>query len=229
MSVLNEPTLVLNRNWQPVTFMPVQTAIVNVMRDMASLLDPDNYYLMPFDEWVETHKPTVFEDVLVNGEKRPKEAQPKLDADGKQLVDEEGNPETVSHRWIKTTRLWIPAPEVIVLKQYGETPPRKITFNRSNLARRDDYLCQYCGKEIGVVKMTIDHVLPRSRGGGNSWENCVSACGDCNSRKADKTPKEARMELRKEPVKPSWRPNQLLPKEDVMRAAWKPFLEKAAV
>lgn len=202
MSVLNEPVLVLNRNWQPVTFMPVQTAIVNVMRDMASILDPVNYYLMPFEEWIEAHQP---------------------------VLDDSGDPVESEKRWIKTSRLWIPAPEVIVLKQYGETPPRKITFNRSNLARRDDYLCQYCGKEIGVVKMTIDHVLPRSRGGENSWENCVASCGDCNSRKADKTPKEARMALRKEPVKPSWRPNQLLPKENVMRPSWKPFLEKAAV
>jgi 5-methylcytosine-specific restriction endonuclease McrA len=202
MSVLNEPVLTLNRNWQPVTFMPVQTAIVNVMRDMASVLDPVNYYLMPFEEWVETHKPAL---------------------------DDEGNPVESEKRWIKTSRLWIPAPEVIVLKQYGETPPRRITFNRSNLARRDDYLCQYCGKEIGIVKMTIDHVLPRSRGGVNSWENCVSACGDCNSRKADKTPKEAKMALRKQPEKPAWRANQLLPKENMMRSSWRPFLEKAGV
>lgn len=203
MSVLNEPCLVLNRNWQPVTFMPVQTAIVNVMRDMASVLDPANYYLMSFEEWIETHQPET---------------------------DEAGNPiEGDGARWIKTSRVWVPAPEVIVLKQYGETPPRKITFNRTNLARRDDYSCQYCGKELGVVKMTIDHVLPRSRGGQNSWENCVSACGDCNSRKADKTPKEAKMSLRKQPEKPAWRPNQLVPSKGVMRPSWRPFLEKAGV
>lgn len=202
MSVLNEPCLVLNRNWQPITFLPVQTCIVQAMRDMASVLDPANYYLMSFEEWIETHQPKAVETGAP--------------------VEEEGQ------RWIKSSRLWVRAPEVIVLKQYGERPPRKITFNRSNLARRDEYVCQYCGKEIGLVHMTIDHVLPRSRGGENSWENCVASCSDCNSRKADKTPKEARMSLRKEPARPNW-PHRLIPAKNEMRPAWRPFLEKAAV
>lgn len=201
MGVLNEPVLVLNRNWQAVTFLPVQTSIVTAMRDMACVLDAEHYLLLSFEEWIDAH-------------------QPEFDRSGNPISED-------GRRWIKTPSLWIPAPEVIVLKQYGERPPRKVTFNRNNLARRDEYLCQYCGKEIGVIKMTIDHVLPRSRGGTNSWENCVAACKDCNSRKADMTPKEARMSLRKQPVTPTWSSNHLVPSESKMRPAWRPFLSKA--
>lgn len=192
MSVLNDPCLVLNRNWQPVTFLPVQTAIVTAMRDMASVLDPESYYLMSFDEWSVT------------------------------------KPET--DRWIKTARDPIPAPEVIVLKKYGERPPRRVTFTRSNLYRRDEWTCQYCGEPMSERKLTIEHVLPRSRGGPTSWENCVSACEACNGRKADQTPSEAGMKLKTTPSRPNWTPKLALPKgKDEIRASWVPFLSKEAV
>lgn len=187
MSILNEPTLVLNRNWQPITFLPVKTAICTVLRDMASVMEPENYYLLDFDGWCE-------------------EA-----------------PE--NSRWIKTSTSRVPAPEVIVLKKYGERPPRKINFNRPNLARRDDYTCQYCGDTLGLGKLTVEHIMPRSRGGPTTWDNCVAACRTCNSRKADKTPKEAGMKLRKEPRKPKWDPKLRIP-QGILRPSWEPFLAK---
>lgn len=189
MTVLDEPCLVLNRNWNPVTFLPVQVAITTVMRDMASVLDPASYYLMDFEEWSRTEP----EDAL----------------------------------WIRTPSRRIPAPEVIVLKRYGERPPRKVSFNRPNLARRDEYACQYCGADLGIKHMTIDHVLPRSRGGGNSWDNCVAACGECNNRKADRTPQEAGMKLQKKPATPAWRVTLQVPRGKT-RASWVPFLERVA-
>ena len=94
-------------------------------------------------------------------------------------------------RYISTASRDFPVPEVIVLKEYGERPPRRISFGRANLARRDDFTCQYCGKKLnlgrGSEKVTIDHVLPRSRGGPNTWENTVASCERCNNRKADRT------------------------------------------
>lgn len=194
MSVLNDPVLVLNRNWQPVTFLPVQTCIVNVMRDMASVLDPSDYYLMSFEEWTERHH--------------------KEDS----AAEED--------RWIRTPSMKILAPEVIVLKKYGERPPRRVVFNRPNLARRDEYTCQYCGVELGQRDLTVEHILPRSRGGPTTWENCVAACGDCNSRKADLTPKEAGMKLRTTPQQPAWTPRLALPRGRTMRRSWQPFLAK---
>ena len=188
--ILNEPCLVLNRNWQPVTFLPVQTAIVTVMRDMASVLDPQDYLLLSFEEWID--------------------------------LDRE------SERMIRTPNGAIPAPEVVVLKQYGERPPRRVVFNRPNLYRRDEYQCQYCGQPLSERKLTIEHVLPRSRGGPTSWDNCVAACADCNSRKADMTPQEAGMKLKTKPRQPEWKPTLAIPRGASLRDSWVPFLDKIA-
>jgi len=131
-------------------------------------------------------------------------------------------------RFIKTASTPIPAPEVIVLKKYGERPPRKVSFNRPNLYRRDEHTCQYCGEELPPKNLTIDHVLPRSKGGPTTWENTVAACRSCNQRKADKTTDEARMKPRKKPAAPRWTPGVRIPRGEV-RASWEPFLAKERV
>jgi len=97
-------------------------------------------------------------------------------------------------------------PEVITLTGYDRLPTRAVTFSRRNIFRRDHFQCQYCGVNPGSEDLTIDHVNPRAQGGVSSWENCVLACTDCNKRKADRTPKQASMKLRKEPIAPTWRP-----------------------
>jgi len=190
VSVVNQPCLVLNRNWQPIAFAKVRTAIEDVMRDMAMILDPETYMLMTYEDWV--------------------------------------SEERAVERQIKTARGNVPAPEVIVLKQYGERPPQKIGFNRSNLFRRDEHSCQYCGDELPGSRLQIEHVVPRSKGGPTTWDNCVAACNACNSRKADKTPSEARMKLRKKPTAPSWKAGVRTPQGAVM-ASWEPFLAKELV
>ena len=95
-------------------------------------------------------------------------------------------------------------PEVIVLTEYNGIGQRSVVFSRGNLFRRDHYTCQYCGAQPGIKDLSIDHVTPRSRGGKSTWGNCVVACFECNRHKADSTPREASMRLRKKPVKPSW-------------------------
>ena len=77
---------------------------------------------------------------------------------------------------------------------------RDIKISRARIYQRDKYSCVYCG---GIKKLTIDHVIPKSRGGGNTWENMVTCCFDCNSKKGNKTPKEANMILRVKPYEPS--------------------------
>ena len=91
--------------------------------------------------------------------------------------------------------------EVIGCYDEGES-----TFSRRNVFKRDKLTCQYCGKQPGGEELTIDHVVPRAQGGRSSWTNCVLACVDCNSRKAARTPSEARMKLHKQPVRPNWKP-----------------------
>lgn len=71
--------------------------------------------------------------------------------------------------------------------------------NRREVLRRDGHTCQYCGS---TKKLTLDHVLPRSRGGAHTWDNVVAACESCNSTKGDRTPQEAKMTLRTQPKAP---------------------------
>ena len=96
-----------------------------------------------------------------------------------------------------------PMPRVVRLVSYVVTRwrhSRGPAWSRRGVLERDHRTCAYCG---GVAS-TIDHVLPRSRGGANTWLNTVAACGRCNQRKGDRTPSEARMPLRTAPSVPSW-------------------------
>lgn len=130
-------------------------------------------------------------------------------------------------RQIKTASGYVPAPEIIVLAHYGRVPPRRVGFNSPNLGRRDDYTCQFCGGELNGRSLTIDHVVPRSRGGGTSWENCVAACTPCNSKKADRLPREAGMPLLKKPGRPDWKPGLKVPETSLR--SWAAFLGKVNV
>jgi 5-methylcytosine-specific restriction endonuclease McrA len=94
----------------------------------------------------------------------------------------------------------IPLPTVIRLRQYVRVPYAEIALTRKNLLHRDGHSCQYCGFDGDAL--TLDHVMPRSRGGQDSWENIVVACMRCNVNKGNRTPKEAGMPLRKTPHKP---------------------------
>jgi CRISPR/Cas system Type II protein with McrA/HNH and RuvC-like nuclease domain len=97
-------------------------------------------------------------------------------------------------------------PVIVRLLENKVLPKRKrLRFNRINLFYRDDYTCQYCGTKYdhGTKGLEIEHILPQSRGGKSSFENCVAACRDCNSKKADHTPEEAGMRLLRKPEMPN--------------------------
>lgn len=102
---------------------------------------------------------------------------------------------------VRSVSLCLPLPAVIRLSSYYKVPFRHIELTRKNIFKRDEHKCQYCGKRSS--DMTIDHVLPRSRGGEDTWYNLVTACKSCNSKKGNKTPDEARMPLINRPKKPS--------------------------
>lgn len=107
---------------------------------------------------------------------------------------------------IRSPSVRIAAPEVILLSHYDRIPCHEAPFTRRNLFLRDDFTCQYCGRRCTTDHLSVDHVLPRSRGGCTSWENCVLACVGCNARKADRTLKEAGLHLLRTPVRPRWTP-----------------------
>ena len=94
-----------------------------------------------------------------------------------------------------------PVPSVIRLTRYIKRPTRqRVAFNRKNVFRRDDHSCQYCGGRSS--DLTLDHIVPRSRGGATSWSNVVACCRLCNARKRDRTPPEANMQLKRKPFAP---------------------------
>ena len=91
-------------------------------------------------------------------------------------------------------------PTVIRLRQYVHVPFRQLPLTRRNLFQRDHQTCQYCGSRD--QPLSIDHVVPRSRGGSDTWENVTTACLSCNVRKGNRTPKEASMPLHRAPHRP---------------------------
>ena len=113
-----------------------------------------------------------------------------------------------------------PLPSVIRLAQMVKRPRRQRKMSRFEIFNRDKYTCQYCG--IKTRNLTLDHVIPRYRGGQHTWENVVSACVACNRHKAGRTPQEANMKLIKTPAPPSHNyyyviPFQYLDKRDEWR------------
>lgn len=94
----------------------------------------------------------------------------------------------------------IPLPTVIRLRHYVQLPYKEISLTRRNILNRDNHTCQYCNYR--GEDLTLDHVLPRSRGGPDTWENIVTACVKCNVRKGNRTPLEANMPLRQTPRRP---------------------------
>ena len=168
-AVLQRPTLVLNRHWQPVRVTTVARALIQVWNATAHVVDPADYQLYTWADWAAL---------------RPR-------------VDELA---------ITTPRLRLRVPEVVALTTYDRLPVLAVSFSRRNVFKRDRYACQYCGARPGSAELTIDHVVPRSHGGASSWENCVLACVTCNRHKANRTPEQAGLVLRKKPVRPRWQP-----------------------
>ncbi len=187
-SVLQQPTLVLNRNWQPVSVATVARALVLLWNASAHVVDPDDYQLYNWNNWTRL---------------RPK----------------------AGGRFVQAVRYRLRVPEVIVLCRYDRLPSATVAFSRRNIYKRDRYTCQYCGCQPGSNELTIDHVVPRSRGGESNWDNCVLACITCNHRKADRSPEQAGLRLRHAPIRPSWRP--LYTDHGTRLASWSKFISEA--
>jgi 5-methylcytosine-specific restriction endonuclease McrA len=168
-NVLDLPTLVLNRHWQPIHVTTVARSLILLWNDNARVVEAEEYRLLSWSDWAE---------------REPIAGAP----------------------CIRAARLRMRIPEVICLARYDRLPSTAVTFSRRNVARRDHHTCQYCGAQPGGESITIDHVIPRSQGGTSSWTNCVAACERCNARKADRTPEQAGLRLRRRPVRPEWKP-----------------------
>jgi 5-methylcytosine-specific restriction endonuclease McrA len=116
-----------------------------------------------------------------------------------------------------------PLPSVIRLAQMIKRPRRERKLTRFEIFNRDRHICQYCGQK--ARQLTLDHVIPRYRGGQHIWENVVSACVACNRRKAGRTPREANMKLIRLPLPPSGSPFYVVPYHYLQnRDEWRKYL-----
>jgi 5-methylcytosine-specific restriction endonuclease McrA len=187
-AALSRPTLVLNRNWQPVRVASVARALVMLYSGTARAVDPDTFQMYTWDDWAA-------------------------------LTPDDDEP------FIRGVAFTMKAPEVITLTDFDKVPGSKVTFSRRNLFKRDRCTCQYCGAQPGPEELTIDHVVPRSRGGGSTWENCVLACVDCNRKKADRSLAEVGLRLKHTPKRPKWNP--IFAHADARIDSWRKFISEA--
>ena len=116
-------------------------------------------------------------------------------------------------------------PEIVVLSLFDRLPKKQVKFTRESIYRRDSFNCQYCGDRFESRQLNLDHVIPRDKGGRTTWENVVTSCISCNTRKANKLPGEARMFPRRKPKVPSWRPLFSATQRPLPCASWCQFID----
>lgn len=124
--------------------------------------------------------------------------------------------------YIKTSNDKFEIPSIIRLSYMIKRPRPRVNLSKREVLRRDEYMCQYCGKK--TTQLTIDHIIPKHAGGTNDWLNVVAACPPCNRRKGGKTPDQANMPLRRPPYEP--RPSAMyrFGRHLKSRQEWEPFL-----
>ena len=177
ISLLNPKVLVLNKLFMALHVVTVRRAFTLLYKERAEVVSVDNdkFNSYNLDSW---RKVSLL----------------KLNGSGK---SKNGN-------WIKTFTAAIEVPEIIRLLVYDKLPQNIVKFSKKNIFERDRNICQYCGREFHASELSLEHVLPKSRGGKNEWTNIVSACTGCNKRKGGRTPQEAGLRLIHKPVRPKY-------------------------
>lgn len=201
-TALNSHVLVLNKMWMAIRIVDARRALSLLFRDLAEVIrvDDGSYTGHDFESWFD-----------ISAARH----------DYEQSLDRD------HYDWVTTVRAEIAVPKVIRLLGYDKLPRQDVKLNRRNIYARDENLCQYCGGKYPTSELSLDHVLPRSQGGGSSWENLVCCCVRCNARKGGRTPKQAHMTLIRKPVKPQRNPVVAMRLGHDKYASWKQFLDNA--
>ena len=194
---LDEPVLVLNRGYAATRVVPVRQAFVLLFRDAAEVISVVD------GRWEQFNLSSWLEVA---------EFQRQFEAE--------------SYEWVRTASSYVAVPRIIRVR-CTRMPEHHVRLNRRNLYARDRNICQYCGQRFPRSELSIDHIMPQSRGGENSWTNLVCACVRCNARKGNKTPSEARMHLIKPPRRPRTCPDRSIRLRRRHYEAWKVFLNEA--
>lgn len=190
--------LVLNRAYMAVHIISVRRSFSLLYRELAEVIDVEDGQYANYD----------FDSWLLFSELQ-------------------SNERTEHEDWVRSVNFELKVPRVVRLLYYDRIPKYTLRFSRRNLFARDQHRCQYCGKTGPQSQMSLDHVMPRSRGGPTTWENVVCSCISCNTRKGSQTPKEARMKLLKKPVKPRFNPLLARKLDNPKYESWKSFLKAA--
>ncbi|MBI2805803.1 MAG: HNH endonuclease [Planctomycetes bacterium] len=198
-SPLDASVLVLNKMFMAVHVINVRRAFILLCKDLAEVVSQEDgqFATYSFESWREVSE---------------------FRARNFRAEDDD---------WVRTATTEIQVPRVIRLTGYEKIPKHTVKFNRRNIFARDNNQCQYCGKKFATSELSLDHITPRSQGGGSSWENVVCACIDCNVRKGGRTPKQAHMGLIRKPEKPKRSPTLSMKLTSKKYQSWKTFLDNA--
>ncbi len=196
--VLDASVLVLNRYYMAIRVITVRRAFVLLYRDAAEVIDIENGHYMNYDftSWCDISR----------------------------LMYEEPEAASLDEEWVKAVSFRLRVPRILRLTRFDRVIRQSLRFNRKNLFARDGYQCQYCGKTLPPSQLSMDHVVPRSRGGKTSWDNIVCSCVNCNTRKGGRTPSEARMNLICKPKQPTMNPVLRVKLDNPKYESWKTFL-----
>lgn len=197
-SSLNAHVLVLNKLWMAVRVTSARRAFSMLLRDMAEVIHVDDEAYTGFDF----------------------ASWAELSGARDQFTAQE-------YEWVRTVRMHIAVPKVIRLLVYDRLPDQGVKLNRRNIFARDRNQCQYCGDRFSTSELSLDHIIPRSQGGRASWENLVCCCVGCNARKGGRTPAQARLALRRKPIRPKRNPVISVRMGSDKYASWRAFLDNA--
>jgi 5-methylcytosine-specific restriction endonuclease McrA len=200
---LGANVLVLNKFYGALRVVTARRAFVFLAKDSAEVVDKSHgrFQNYRFERWIDESR-----------------------HNGRALAD-----------YAHTPSLRIMVPRVIRLLECDQTPRRRLKFHRKNIMARDNHQCQYCGataeprpnrggRKYHLAAMTIDHVVPRSRGGRTDWDNVVACCGRCNARKGGRLPQEAGMKLKSKPQSPRFEQNVLRMIRGNRYLLWREFI-----
>lgn len=195
---LDSKVLVLNKLYMAVRVVTARRAFVLLAREIAEVIHADDGSYANYD----------FETWAELSEVR-KRFEPE------------------AHDWVRAVSFDIAVPKIIRLVGYDKLPAQNVKLNRRNLFARDHNRCQYCGDHFPTSELSIDHVVPRTQGGPDTWDNLVCSCVTCNSRKGGRTPDQARMHLIRAPRRPRRNPLISVRLSAEKYKSWKAFLDEA--
>jgi len=198
--MLDSRVLKLNSNYSPIGVCTARDAFELIYSNRAEVVNVEdgNYTTYDFNSWAE-----------ISELKHELEEYNDLD------------------EFVFTSYLTLQIPRVVRTTEFSHVPHRSVKLSRKNIYSRDKNTCQYCGKVLKPSKITLDHVIPKSQGGRNSWKNLVCSCIECNHKKGPRTPKEAHMKLLHKPIEPKFVDAININFEDDKYSMWDYFISNS--